>query len=65
MPPGTPRAYKWVFTGLVAALVVYEAVALASKRDGATISEIVWRHSARRTIVPFAGGLLAGHFFWK
>ena len=53
----------WVFLALCVGLLVYEGVAVYTKRDGDTISEIVWYLSAR-PLVPFLFGLLMGHFFW-
>lgn len=54
-----------VFVGLVGGLLAYEAVTLANKHEGDTISEIIWDVTARRPLVPFALGLLMGHFFWQ
>jgi len=54
-----------VFLGLVAGLVIYEVVALADQKDGDTISEIVWEGTTNRPILPFAFGVLMGHFFWQ
>ena len=54
-----------LFLGLVGGLVVYEVVALANKCEGDTISEIVWTATTKRPLVPFAAGLLMGHFFWQ
>jgi hypothetical protein len=56
---------------LVAAVVlafVYEVWAIVTKTKdaggvGMTISEIVWHVSLKRPIVPFAFGVLMGHFF--
>ncbi len=44
-------------------LFVYEGYAIATTASGDTISEVVWRIS-ERPLVPFAFGLLMGHFFW-
>lgn len=53
-----------VFLVLIAALFLYEGVALYRHR-GETISEIFWRAS-NRPLIPFAMGFLMGHlFFWK
>lgn len=52
----------WFLAILVAALV-YEIVAALNRRPGDTISELVWRASTR-PIVPFAVGVVMGHFFW-
>jgi hypothetical protein len=54
-----------VFLGLVGGLLVYEAVALANECEGDTISEIMWTATTKRPLVPFAAGLLCGHFFWQ
>lgn len=54
-----------LFVALVGGLVVYELAALANKYEGDTISEILWTVTARRPLVPFACGLLMGHFFWQ
>lgn len=56
---------KPVFLTLVGALVAYELITLANDRDGDTISEIVWEATTERPIVPFAAGVLIGHFFWQ
>lgn len=64
-PDGAPTPWKWVFTGLLLSLLVYELVALGARAPGATISELVWQAAHRRPIVPFAVGLLCGHFFWR
>lgn len=56
---------KRIFLGLVAGLVVYEIVALSNDCEGDTVSEIVWTAALERPIVPFAAGVIAGHFFWQ
>lgn len=56
---------KAVFLALVGGLVVYEFVALRNECEGDTISEIVWTSTTERPIVPFAAGVLCGHFFWQ
>jgi hypothetical protein len=53
----------YLLIGGVVALFVYEFWAAANKQSGDTISEIVWRAS-RKPILPFAFGVLMGHFFW-
>lgn len=52
-----------IFLVLVGALFVYEGVALANKHPGDTISELMWKGS-KRPLLPFAFGMLCGHFFW-
>lgn len=54
-----------VFLTLVAGLIAYEVYALTDDCDGDTISELVWAATAKRPIVPFAIGVVMGHFFWQ
>lgn len=54
------RAY-WVLIAGVALMLGYEIYATISGGPD-TISEIVWAIS-NRPVVPFAFGLLMGHFF--
>lgn len=56
---------KKVFLGLVGGLCVYELVTLANDCEGDTISEIIWTTTTKRPILPFAFGVLMGHFFWQ
>lgn len=58
-----PRKYLF----LLACLVVggYELYALVTPAEGDTISEIVWHFARRYPILPFAFGVLMGHFFWQ
>lgn len=53
------------FYALVGGLLIYELVALRNECEGDTISEIVWAATTKRPLVPFAAGLLCGHFFWQ
>lgn len=54
-----------LFLGLVGGMVAYELVTLANECEGDTISEIMWSATAKRPILPFAFGVLMGHFFWQ
>jgi hypothetical protein len=54
-----------IFLGLVGGLCVYEVVTLSNKCEGDTISELAWATTTKRPIVPFAFGVLMGHFFWQ
>jgi len=56
---------KNAFLALVGGLCVYELVALKTKCEGDTISEIMWTTTTKRPILPFAFGVLMGHFFWQ
>ena len=52
-----------VSAGLVFYLV-WESWALVNKRKYDTISETVWKVVKRRPLVPFAIGMLMGHWIW-
>ena len=54
-----------VFLACVGLLLLYELVALMDGKAGDTISEIMWHVAAQRPILPFAMGVLMGHFFWQ
>ena len=58
---------EWIFWALVGALLSYEIFTLIcrDRYPGAMISEIIWRISTYHPLVPFALGLLMGHFFWQ
>ena len=56
---------EWIFLGLVLCAFIYEFAALTTARPGDTISEIVWAISAKRPLLPFLAGMLAGHFWWQ
>lgn len=43
----------------------YELYALSTPAEGDTISEIMWRYARSYPILPFAFGVLMGHFFWQ
>jgi hypothetical protein len=45
-------------------MLIYEFYALATPASGDTISEIFWFLS-QWPLVPFAFGVLCGHFFWQ
>ena len=54
----------WTLIGGLALVLVYEITAAIRDRDELpTISQWVWRVSAKNPIVPFAFGVLMGHFF--
>ena len=56
---------KRAFLALVGGMVVYELVALSETRRGDTISEIMWSETSHYAMIPFAMGVLMGHFFWQ
>lgn len=55
----------YVVGGAAVLLLAYEAWTLLNKKKGDTISESVWRATSRRPLVPFAFGMLMGHFFFN
>lgn len=55
---------KRIFLGILAAALIYELVAILNASSGDTISELVWTAS-QRPLLPFAVGVLCGHFFWQ
>jgi hypothetical protein len=50
----------WIGIGLV---LLYEGWSIFNHIPGDTISSMV-KNLARKPIVPFAFGVLMGHFFW-
>ncbi len=67
MPKSIDNASK---TDVAIAVVVVGALAwegwtLVNRTPHDTISERVWKHAPRRPLIPFAIGLLCGHFFWQ
>jgi hypothetical protein len=52
----------WIGIGLV---IVYEIWSMVNKAPEDTISQMVWRATTKRPVVPFLFGLLMGHFFWR
>lgn len=56
---------KRIFLALVGGLCIYELVALENDCPDDTISEIMWAATTKRPILPFAAGVLCGHFFWQ
>lgn len=54
---------RWILLGLVLGLLAYDVYAVLNSSPGDTISEVV-RWMAKRPIVPFVFGVIAGHLFW-
>lgn len=56
---------EWLLIGGIIALFIYEILALVDHSvKTPSISELVWTAS-KRPLLPFAFGLLMGHFFWQ
>ena len=54
----------FIVTSLVV-IVAYDVWAVIAGGIESTISEVVWSWSIRRPIIPFAAGIVCGHFFWQ
>ena len=48
----------------VALLVVFDVWMAANSTPGDTISEVVRSWAQRHPVIPFAAGVVMGHFFW-
>jgi hypothetical protein len=57
----TPAAYAWL-TILFAVAVTDVALWLSGNK---TLSKVTWEASKKYPVIPFLGGLLAGHLFWR
>ena len=53
-----------VLVACVLLLVVFDVWMAANGTPGDTISEVVRSWAARHPVIPFAAGVLMGHFFW-
>lgn len=60
---GTSLTRKFL-AGAVIAIVGYETWTLLNMKPGDTISDTVWKAN-RRPLIPFAVGMLCGHWFWQ
>ena len=49
---------------LLLLLVVFDLYMAANNVPGDTISEVVRSWAARHPVIPFAAGVVMGHFFW-
>lgn len=47
------------------ALLGWETWTLVNAYPGDTISETIWSASEATDLVPFASGVLMGHWFWQ
>jgi hypothetical protein len=55
----------WILIGVVAGLIGYDLFAVAKWGYTGTISYDVLSASKNHPIIPFAIGIIAGHFFWS
>lgn len=56
---------KKAWLGLIGAALAYEAVVIAKKQGGETLSEGMWDLNKNYPYIPFLAGFLAGHLFWR
>lgn len=54
----------WVLIGAVVVLVGWELYTLRNNESDDEISAVIRRAAFRRPILPFAAGVLMGHWFW-
>ena len=54
-----------IFLCVCILMLVYEGYALFTPAEGDTISEIIWHYARGYPILPFAFGVLMGHFFFQ
>jgi hypothetical protein len=60
----TRRLTIGVLLGCVLVLVAWDIYVYIEPTPGDTISETLFRWAGRHPIVPFAVGVLSGHWFW-
>ncbi len=46
-------------------IIIYDVYAYAIGGTAATISWIIYQASKEMQMIPFAAGVLCGHFFWQ
>lgn len=57
---------EWLIAAGLVLLLLYEVIAAKNNADAhLTISQLVWKASARSPILPFIFGVLMGHLFWQ
>ena len=61
---GNNVTYAVIFSA-IAALIIYDVFALLKWGNDCTISVRIWTLARRYPIIPFAIGVLMGHFFWQ
>lgn len=54
-----------VLAGATISLIVYELYTVVSKDKTDMISQEFWKNSVKRPVIPFALGMLVGHFVWQ
>jgi hypothetical protein len=54
---------KWMLIIAIVMLFIYEIWSLKNEKPDDTITAIVKKFS-RKPLLPFAFGMLMGHFFW-
>lgn len=64
MSKRTRSATKLVIVVTIALLIAWDIFVAAEPQDGDTISELVLGFALKHPVIPFAFGVLMGHFFW-
>jgi len=59
-----PTKTGWIIIILALIVLIWELYVIFLGSDMKTISEEIWMLNDRSAGIPFAAGLLAGHFFW-
>lgn len=54
----------WILLGVTTAVIVWDILLATMPPKGDTISETIQRFGHKHPIIPFAFGVLMGHFFW-
>lgn len=60
----TTALTSYIILGATALLIAYDVYVAVNDTRGDTISELVTKHSLKRPIIPFAFGVIIGHWFW-
>jgi hypothetical protein len=58
-----PTAF--VIISALVILLAYDLYAVLSGGFSATISWVIYQASLKYPIIPFAGGVVCGHFWWS
>lgn len=54
----------WIIIGVTLGLIIWDIYAAITPEDGDTISRVLLEWSENHIFVPFAFGVLMGHWFW-
>ena len=57
------RVTSIIFIVFFVSLLLYDLVLYVTGHS--TISEIIWEWNSKIPVIPFMGGFIAGHLWWK